>query len=588
MTTAFDDAAQVALATPDRDDLPPDLRRWQRDALGQYFVRQPRDFTAVATPGAGKTRFALVLAQRLLRDRTVRAVTVVTPTEHLKRQWAQAAAAAGIRLDPGFRNADGATGAAYDGAIVTYAQVASAPLLHRARTEARPTLVILDEIHHGGDALSWGDAIRDAFTPATRRLTLTGTPFRSDDATIPFVSYAPEPGGGLRSTADSSYSYGDALAEGVVRRVLFLAYSGDMRWRDNAGQELAVRLGQPATAAVTAQAWRTALDPAGEWIGQVVRAANERLTAKRREMPDAAGLVIAGDQATARAYALLLKRICGEPVTLVVSDEADASRRIAEFRQSDSRWMVAVRMVSEGVDLPRLAVGVYATSVCTPLYFAQAVGRFVRLRRRGETASIFLPSIPALLALAAELEAERDHVLRPAGGDDQPDEFDTLAAGRCEVDLTEPGFTPLEASAEFDRAMFGAAEWGVAAEAGSDDEADFLGLPGLLDPDQVTLLLQRRQAAQLAAQRRRGDRAPVERPGAPVTGSAPGSATEPVFEQVAALRRRLAALVSAHAARTGMKHPAIHAELRRRCGGPPVARASLGELQARIDALAHL
>ena len=99
----------------------------------------------------------LVLAAHLIATREIAAVTVVTPTDHLKRQWADAAHAAGIRLDPGFRNAAGATGREYDGTVVTYAQVAAAPLLHRARTEARRTLVVLDEVHHAGDALSWGD-----------------------------------------------------------------------------------------------------------------------------------------------------------------------------------------------------------------------------------------------------------------------------------------------------------------------------------------------------------------------------------------------------------------------------------------------
>src|SRR5690625_7333865 len=66
--------------------------------------------------------------------------------------------------------------------------------------------------------------------------------------------------------------------------------------------------------------------------------------------------------------------------------------------------MVAVRMVSEGVDVPRLAVGVYATSASTPLFFAQAIGRFVRSRMPGETASVFLPSVPRLLGLAENME----------------------------------------------------------------------------------------------------------------------------------------------------------------------------------------
>src|SRR5699024_2969997 len=135
------------------------LRAWQQEALNAYLRRQPRDFLAVATPGAGKTTFALRVAATLLAERTVAAVTVVTPTEHLKRQWAEAARRVGIDLDPDFRNAQGATARDFTGVAVTYAQVATHPLLHQRRTDARRTLVILDEIHHAGDALSWGDGV---------------------------------------------------------------------------------------------------------------------------------------------------------------------------------------------------------------------------------------------------------------------------------------------------------------------------------------------------------------------------------------------------------------------------------------------
>ncbi len=122
-------------------------------------------------------------------------------------------------------------------------------------------------------------------------------------------------------------------------------------------------------------------------------------------------LVIATDQTVARDYAELLQAITGRMPSVVLSDDPKASSRIAEFAESDDEWMVAVRMVSEGVDVPRLAVGVYATSSSTPLFFAQAIGRFVRSRRPGETASVFLPSVPVLLNLASQMEAERDHVL---------------------------------------------------------------------------------------------------------------------------------------------------------------------------------
>src|SRR6202012_1015784 len=239
------------------------LRGWQRRALVKYLATQPRDFLAVATPGSGKTTFALRVAADLLAHRAVEQITVVVPTEHLKVQWALAAGWHGLALDPRFSNTSPQTSPEYHGVMVTYAQVASHPTLHRVRTERRKTLVVFDEIHHGGDAKTWGDAIREAFGDATRRLALTGTPFRSDDSPIPFVPYAAGPDGISRSEADHSYGYAEALADGVVRPVVFLAYSGEARWRDSAGEEHAARLGEALSAEQTARAGRTGLDPAG-------------------------------------------------------------------------------------------------------------------------------------------------------------------------------------------------------------------------------------------------------------------------------------------------------------------------------------
>ncbi|HEY6796765.1 MAG TPA: DEAD/DEAH box helicase [Kineosporiaceae bacterium] len=559
------------------------LRAWQQDALTAYLERQPQDFLAVATPGAGKTTFALRIATELLQRRVVQRITVVCPTEHLKKQWADAAHRVGVRLDPTFRNSQGSHARHFDGVAVTYAQIAMKPALHRARTEAARTLVILDEIHHGGDALSWGDAVREAFEPAARRLALTGTPFRSDTSPIPFVEYEPDAAGIRRSKADHSYGYGDALRDGVVRPVIFLSYSGQMRWRTQAGDEVSARLGEPLTKDATAQAWRTALDPQGEWMPAVLAAADRRLTEVRRGVPDAGGLVIATDQTVARAYAKILREVCGEKPAVVLSDDATASDRIEEFSTGNQRWMVAVRMVSEGVDVPRLAVGVYATSTSTPLFFAQAIGRFVRARRRGETASVFLPSVPVLLNLAAELEVERDHALdKPArdgeGGDLwSPEDALVAAANREEKasgELEKGAFEALEAQAAFDRVLFDKQEFGTGGEIGSEEELDFLGIPGLLDPEQVTDLLRQRQAEQLAKSRR-------ARGGAP-----PAEVVEvAAHREVTALRKELHSLVGAWARRTGQPHATVHADLRRACGGPEVAKASGDQLRHRIDTL---
>jgi len=557
------------------------LRAWQAEALDQYLAELPRDFLAAATPGAGKTTFALRLAAELRARRVIDRITVVAPTDHLKRQWADAAARAGIRLDPGFRNAHGRAAGHFHGVVVTYAQVAMRPALHRELTISGRTLVILDEVHHGGDALSWGDAIREAFEPATKRLSLTGTPFRSDTAPIPFVHYEPDAQGVRLSKTDYDYGYGRALADGVVRPVLFMVYAGHMRWRTRAGDEMEAKLGEDNTKDITSSAWRTALESTGEWIPAVLAAADRRLSEVRHGIPDAGGLVIATDQSTARAYAQILQGICGEPVTVVLSDEKEASARIEEFSGNTRRWMVAVRMVSEGVDVPRLAVGVYATSASTPLFFAQAIGRFVRARRRGETASVFLPNVPSLMSLASQLELERDHALDRRTGDHDDDGLDDSlleSANREERASEEADLGTWEAigsDASFDRVLFDGTEFGTLAEPGSDEEFDFIGLPGILEPEQVSELLRHRQARQA---RRAGERrkqvAEEEHP-------------EPValYRTLKEQRSLLNSLVGLWARHTGEPHSQVHAELRRVCGGPPVAQATVTQLQARIELL---
>ena len=226
---------------------------------------------------------------------------------------------------------------------------------------------------------------------------------------------------------------------------------------------------------------------------------------------------------------------------MVLSDDPGASARIATFAASTERWLVAVRMVSEGVDIPRLAVGVYATSASTPLFFAQAIGRFVRARRPGETASVFLPSVPHLLGLASEMEAERDHVLgkphrEPTASTTSCSNGRRRRTSRGELDN---GFETLAADAELDQVIFDGASFGTATPAGSEEE-DYLGLPGLLDADQVRDLLRRRQEEQLDAARRRPvGTAPVPRPS--------------THGQLRELRKELNTLVSLAHHRTGSR-----------------------------------
>ena len=368
-----------------------------------------------------------------------------------------------------------------------------------------------------------------------------------------------------------------------MRPVLFMSYSGQMAWRTNAGDEVSARLGEPLTKDMMKQAWRTALDPKGEWIPAVLRAADLRLEEVRRAVPDAGGLVIASNQEQARAYARHLRLITGKAPTIVLSDDADASDRISEFSASTDKWMVAVRMVSEGVDVPRLCVGVYATNASTPLFFAQAIGRFVRARKRGETATVFIPSVLPLLSLAGDMEVERDHALdRPKRGDDEdamwnPEDAMVAAANREEKASSDllSQFEVLGADAEFDGVLFDGAAWGAGAEVGSEEEQEYLGIPGLLDADQVTTLLRARQADQVAAQRKSRSARKMREDNAGI----------PAHKLRAAKRKELQHLVSTWSRRSGDTHATIHSRLRSRCGGPEVAQATTEQIEARIALL---
>jgi superfamily II DNA or RNA helicase len=550
------------------------LRAWQTRALARWDEAQPRDFLVTATPGSGKTTFALTLAARLKEARRIGRVIVVCPTDHLRTQWADAAEAAGIFLDPSLPNTVGPISPDYDGAVFTYAQVAGAPMLHRRRAESVPTLVILDEIHHAGDGLSWGDAVLEAYEPAKHRLALTGTPFRtSESERIPFVRYEDADLGAVESVADFAYGYKDALADNVVRPVMFAAYSGVARWRNSAGEVLSASLSDPASKDEEMAAWRTALDPAGKWVPHVVAAADLRLTEIRAAgMADAGAMMLASDQDAARAYAAVVEEVTGEPATVVLSDDPKASQKIAEFSEGTGRWLVAVRMVSEGVDVPRLAVGVWATSYRTPLFFAQAVGRFVRARRPGETATVFLPAVRPLLALAATLEEERNHVIAPPKSkDDLLDPFSAAEPPEAAT-LLDGEFEALDAEAEFAHVLYGGAAHTGDIEL-SDEDEEFLGLPGLLSADMMAAVLKRRETDV-----RRQTTDLLESPARAVS----------LRVQIKDVRREINSLVAQRAARTGKPHAQVHAEIRRAVPGPPSASASLDLLERRRDHLLGL
>ena len=518
------------------------LRAWQQAAAAAVFSHPGDAFLASATPAAGKTTFGLHVAHRMLAEGRVKRVAIVAPTTHIARQWAADAARYGMDLEPNRPNADGPEPRDRHGVAVTYQTVAAGPGGHRRRCAEVPTLLIADEPHHMGDQATWGRSTVEAFGAARFRLLLSGTPFRTDDSAIPWVAYDAD---GV-SEPDFAYGYTDALLDHVCRPVTFHLNDGEMEWMSDGRRRSAdFTVGLPAAEA--ARRLRTALDPDGDWIAHVLGEAVLRLERIRAgDHPEAGGLIIAADKEHADAIAERLARVAGERPEVVTSDAPDASARIARFAAGRGSWLVSVLMVSEGVDVPRLRVGVYATSARTELFFRQVVGRFTRRTPapKEQMSHVFLPADPTLKRLAAQVEEERRHAL-----------------------ALEPKGEPLEEPAERVRSEPGDAFRALSASAHGEAEMLLTTQPGetmslfAADPPPSPALAAFTQPAVIST-------------------SAPSRPKEETtHERRERLRDERRALVSALSRLTGEPYRVIHARINRDTGARSVTAASAAQLE---------
>jgi superfamily II DNA or RNA helicase len=518
------------------------LRAWQGHALEQLARWQEGPFLISAAPGAGKTRPALELARALLSRRAARRVVVLCPTTPLTRQWAAAAAGLGVQLQP---DASGPNPSRdFDGVAITYARVSNDPGGWSAKV-APDTLVIVDEAHHLGEDLAWGESFQRAFAAVPRWLLLSGTPFRSDATPIPGVRYDR---GGL-VVPDVSYTYAEAVADGVCRPVAFVTFDGTLSWRS--GEDVVESSFETVLSArEAARRYRTAISAElPEGLARIVREADAKLRAVRAAgHRDAAGLAVAADAGHARQLAKLLHEVTGRVPVVVLHTDADAARKLTDFRTSREPWIVAVNMVSEGVDVPRLRVGVYASAAKTALIFRQIVGRFVRTSPNmpAEPSWLYLPAEQTLRGHASEIESELRHALR----DVEPrEDLERPAERRQSEHSPSAEFVPLSAEFAAQMTLFGAPQ-----RAPSPPSAE---VPSLDLSSPVNT--------------------PVPAPLEPVG--------MPVFERRADLRRERTRLVGELHRRDGRSHREINSWVNRVVGLERVEQASIQQLERSIATL---
>jgi superfamily II DNA or RNA helicase len=525
-------------AAPTRQAPKIKLRAWQATAVAGMREWESGSYLIAAAPGAGKTRPALVLAGEMLRAKVISRVVVVAPTTPLTTQWAAAASALGLNLAPD--SPDLRPPSDFDGVAITYARAASSATRIAAQCTA-DTLVIADEAHHLGEELAWGVGFAAAFGKASRWMLLSGTPFRSDATPIPGIEYDSD---GI-AVPDISYSYADSVRDGVCRPVTFIPYDGSLQWRSGddvieAGFDEAL-VGREAS-----RRYRTAISvdlPDG--LPRILSAANERLRGVRAGgHADAGALCVAADSEHARAIAAILEQVTGKAPTIVLHTENRAGEKLRKFTKSRDEWIVAVNMVSEGVDIPRLRVGVYATAAKTPLVFRQIVGRFVRTLpgRAPDQSWLYLPGDPVLRRHAADVESE---LLKVTRRDEDPEGFDE-PPDRAESERSE--------EAEF---------VALAADVAPTSQMSLFGGPAIVTPFELLAHSSDEPEAEAEA--------------------APAVSTHEQRRQLRAERSRLVGELSRRDRRRS--HREINAWLNQRIGIKRVEDATIDQLERSVDAL---
>lgn len=384
-------------------------RVWQEKFLHEWDDRKLSEpFLLVAAPGSGKTMAALAAAHRWMRSGADRRVVIVVPQCNLQEQWQSEALKFGIELQTTGMGTHATFRDGFQGGVVTYNFVAKNITFLHNLCFSTPTMVIFDEVHHCGDDTSFGNGVSQSFKSARERLLMSGTPWKSDGRGIPYVTYDEN----AVAVANYTYSHRQALIDGVIRSLVFEKAAGVI---ENEATGEVDKLSEDTSEAEARKLLRKLLNPSGEYVRQQLIAAERKLRKVRETTPDAGGLAVCADQSDARKVAQVLHEISGQPPSVIVSSEEYSNDTIEAFKRSDSKWLVAVKKVSEGTDIKRLQVLAYLTNTATELFFRQVIGRVCRVRGgKGDSEGfVFTPADPRITGfienlLLEQLQAKRE------------------------------------------------------------------------------------------------------------------------------------------------------------------------------------
>jgi superfamily II DNA or RNA helicase len=420
------------------------LRKWQKNANDKLLeiIASGRDRALIAAcPGAGKTHFTGNVLTNSAINCGAEFNIIVVPSRALKRQWKKALKRWNLTSRDDIDNttlseANKRGASMFDPAdpvhIYTYAQIAADYELFNTLCSRYKVYVVFDEIHHADESKPYGDSMVKAFSEAAFKLSLTGTPFNTSSGTLAFCDTREEvddDGKLMRVTiTDFDYSYGDALAASgdrddpyVVRPVTFLGSDG-LAWRTYYDKKEKRQFTKTYDGTRKSDPLTPMLDVEEQYVREMIKSGLAKLDGIRRDGQRNAGMLItAMDGDHARAISDYMRRELGvNDQSVVLHDTPGAQKAIENFDKSSDRVLIAVKIVSEGVDITRLRVGVYASNVMTFLFFIQFVGRFIRWDNSlgcEQRAYVIIPNHLVIEGYAERIEEMIAHAYIPEEGE---------------------------------------------------------------------------------------------------------------------------------------------------------------------------
>jgi len=418
---------------------PPAPREWQAthipEAVDALAVGGSK-FTVAAAPGAGKSLFAGIVADRLWDAGHIGRVVVVAPTGQLIDQWSDNLAYdARIWIDSAVKTVPSNMRHGYMGCAVTYASFAKASAVRDqiALANETPTLFIFDEVHHAADSLPWGTAT-DALVrqvPTARFMNLSGTLFRSEPGQrIAVVDYDRDPEGMLIARADVTIWADELIKRKELRDLELFEFDSEVRAVDlETGEIHDTELGVAGDNAEI----HSALLSDDVWLREFFSRWLAHLDNQRFMLGQPfKGLVVAANQNLAERYRILLEDLLaptGHDVWIAKSEDGPAARDALEDARTSPKAgvLVAVAMASEGYDNPDLTSIAYLSNVAAELRLAQIAGRVMRPTRHEKVnglnlpGTVWLPAIPKLTEAWRSVLLNELHTVAP----------DDLVCSRC-------------------------------------------------------------------------------------------------------------------------------------------------------------